>query len=515
MLSLDILSALLTALLVLIGTRIVNYFKFAKQTGYLPGLRSLATPISVLGASFPTGRFNPGLNWQWQWRKHAYARHGTETISSLPYLFGEPAIYTSSLEVARQIVSTRGSFYKHTETTGITLEWGPNLFAANGDEWKRFRRVITPAFSSATYSSMWTEAASVFDQMVLGEGWLTKDSVDIPNTDSLTNKFALVVIATSGFGHPLSWNLKGASTSDEMSFGEALHIRLHNLILRLILPRWAYWLPIKKFRDLEKATQVTQDFMNDMIRTRREELSAGAVPKNDILSLMIQSAENEGKFSMTDSELVGNTAIMLFAGHETTALTLNAALGLMALHPDFQEEMHHEAMTVMPTEADFTFANSSKLRKIQACFLEASRIYPSGFMWIRDTAEDIVLEHVGPNRDQRIPVPKGTRLVVDSIGLHHNPRLFPEPEAFKPERWYDVSENALTMFSMGARACIGRRFAITEATCFLAKLVRDWRVEILTRGGESKAQWEAKYMEGRAVTNFGIAEMPVRLVRRA
>ena len=109
-----------------------------------------------------------------------------------------------------------------------------------------------------------------------------------------------------------------------MSFGEALHIRLHNLILRLILPRWAYWLPIKKcvlystngpdakvnlgcvyrFRDLEKATQVTQDFMNDMIRTRREELSAGAVPKNDILSLMIQSAENEGKFSMTDSELV-------------------------------------------------------------------------------------------------------------------------------------------------------------------------------------------------------------------
>ena len=38
-------------------------------------------------------------------------------------------------------------------------------------------------------------------------------------------------------------------------------------------------------------------------------------------------------------------------------------------------------------------------------------------MWIRDAAEDIVLEHVGPNRDQRIPVPKGTRLVVDSIGL--------------------------------------------------------------------------------------------------
>ena len=42
----------------------------------------------------------------------------------------------------------------------------------------------------------------------------------------------------------------------------------------------------------------------DVIRTRREELSAGVSPKSDILSLMIQSAENEGKLSMTDSELV-------------------------------------------------------------------------------------------------------------------------------------------------------------------------------------------------------------------
>ena len=87
-----------------------------------------------------------------------------------------------------------------------------------------------------------------------------------------------------------------------------------------------------RFRDLEKATQINQEFLVDIIRTRREEFSAGAVPKSDILSLMIQSAENEGKFSMTDAELVsrvvnplsqalkaagqiGNTAILLFAGH--------------------------------------------------------------------------------------------------------------------------------------------------------------------------------------------------------
>ena len=50
-----------------------------------------------------------------------YSRYGTETISALPYLLGGPAIYTSSLEVARQIVSTKGSFCKSPEITAITL----------------------------------------------------------------------------------------------------------------------------------------------------------------------------------------------------------------------------------------------------------------------------------------------------------------------------------------------------------------------------------------------------------
>ncbi|KAI0323885.1 cytochrome P450 [Cubamyces sp. BRFM 1775] len=514
MLSVDVTSALVTALLVFIGSRIYNYFKFAKQTGYLPGLRSFATPISILGASLPTGRFNPGLNWQWEWRKHVYARYGTETISSLPYLFGEPAIYTSSLEVARQVLSPRGGFYKSREFTATTLEWGPNLLAANGEEWKRFRRIVAPAFDQSMYASLWADTAAVFDEMVKSEGWTTKATVEIPNTNPLTNKLALIVISTTGFGHPLPWSLKGSSASDEMSFGEALYMVTHNFILRLVLPRWAYLLPIKKFRDLEKAAQIHQSFMRDLIRTRREEFSAGATPNSDILSLMIQSAENKGKFSMTDAELVGNTAIMLFAGHDTMALTLNAAMGFMALHPEFQEEMYCEVMEAMPTEAYFTYTNCSKLRKTQACFLEASRIYPAGFMLIRNTEEDIILEHVGPNRDQRVLVPKETRIVVDTIGLHHNPRLFPDPEVFKPERWYDAPDNSMSMFSVGSRACIGRRFAITEAACFLAKLVRDWRVEILTRDGETKAEWEEKYMNGKPISNFGIVEMPVRLVRR-
>lgn len=173
-------------------------------------------------------------------------------------------------------------------------------------------------------------------------------------------------------------------------------------------------------------------------------------------------------------------------------------------------------------------------------------------MMIRDAAEDVVLRNVGPNRDEQLALPRGTRVVVDVIGIRtstsprpthaslknpnftaidHNPRLFSDPEAFRPERWYDARDSDLTMFSVGARACkppfgratvtysprilgIGRKFAITEGTCFLAKLLRDWKVEIIAGPGESKEQWRARVMRGRPVMNFGVGTVPIRLVRR-
>ena len=88
------------------------------------------------------------------------------------------------------------------------------------------------------------------------------------------------------------------------------------------------------------ATRIVEKFMGHMIQSRRQELASGASPGSDVLSLMIESAESEGKFSMSDEELVGvhlirrirqhpsidnlqigNTAILLFAGHGTYETT--------------------------------------------------------------------------------------------------------------------------------------------------------------------------------------------------
>ncbi|GJE92691.1 cytochrome P450 [Phanerochaete sordida] len=508
----DAASVFLALVCLTVGSRVWNYLRHRKETGYLPGIRCLVSPLSVLGASTPTSSYNPGRHWQWDWRQTVYKAAQSETISVIPILFGRPSIYTSSAEVARQVVSTQSAFYKTQETTEITLIWGPNIFAANGDEWRKHRRVINPAFSQDSYVSVWQNTARVFDEMVANEGWLTQSKVEIPIVNKLTNKLALILISTCGFGNPLSWN-SGKLEGEEMSFSEALSIVSDRMLARLLLPKWAYWLPVKKIQEIETAYKSLGAYMKKLISRRRQEIASSGVSSDDILSLMIQSSQ-EDKYNMTDAELLGNTFLLLSAGHDTTARTLDACFVMLALHQDFQEELHSEIMEAMPGEDDITFENSSGLRKLRGCFLESSRLFPAGYLMIRDTSEDMVLRNAAPGGGD-LPLKQGTTVAVDMIGLHYNPKLYPDPETFKPERWYDAHENDLTMFSFGSRSCPGRKFALTEGTCFLAKLLRNWKIEMLAHEGETQQQWKERVVRGQILFNFGVGSVPVRLVRRS
>lgn len=105
--------------------------------------------------------------------------------------------------------------------------------------------------------------------MVDAGGWRTKAEVEIPIVNRLTNKveslfavllcltpfllsqLALILISTCGFGNPLSWEF-GKSSREAMTFGDALAVVSSGVLARLLLPRWAYWLPINKYVTLKE-----------------------------------------------------------------------------------------------------------------------------------------------------------------------------------------------------------------------------------------------------------------------
>lgn len=115
----------------------------------------------------------------------------------------------------------------------------------------------------------------------------------------------------------------------------------------------------------------------------------------------------------------------------------------------------------------------------------------------------------------------------------YNPRYFDRPEEYRPSRWHGLSNEseAFSAFSIGKsaessryiaflkpgigpRACIGRKFATVESVCFLALILRDFKVEPLMNPGETKQQWKDRVLDGKVILTLGIKDVPVRVTRR-
>ncbi|KAJ6473258.1 cytochrome P450 [Mycena sanguinolenta] len=503
------------AFFLIYATRKVLEFRAnARKLSNLPGLRSLFSPASPFGTLIPTYFWNPGLSWQWQWRGQVYSKYGVQTMAVIPYLSGSPSIYTSSMEVARQIVSVKGQFEKPEEVSLLMLLWGRNLFTENGSEWSRHRRIMNPAFTPETNSLVWSQAVSLYQEMLECEGLVDIHEKTIPAINNITTKFALILIARCGFGQSISWDTPPQSSG--MPLGEALVIVSGSSIVRLVTPRWMYKLPIKRLRDIETAYNDLAVFMKTLISTRREELATEEqTSQKDVFRLMIRASEGEGNLRMTDSELAGNTFLMMFAGHDTTAKALDAAIGFLALYEDIQEEVYQEILEVISRDGELNFKNHSQLIKVQSSFVEAARLYPAAFMMIRETTETVVLKtDEEDGHGGQIVLPPGTRATVDVVGLHYNPKRFPDPEEFRPSRWYNAPESDMTMFSLGPRACIGRKFALTEAVAFLSHLLRDYKLSVVLDPGETRSQWRARVMKGISAMTLGVGKIPVKLTRR-
>ncbi len=163
----------------------------------------------------------------------------------------------------------------------------------------------------------------------------------------------------------------------------------------------------------------------------------------------------------------------LWAGTETTALTLAWALYLTAKHPKAADRIRSEGEAVCgdrePTGADY-----SALAYTRAVIQETMRLYPPIWMLIRVAAKPDVID----GKEIR----PGDRVALFAYGAHHNPKYWENPEAFVPERWMgDAVKKRIPYtylpFGAGKRSCIGGAMSQVENTLALSILLRRFRPE--------------------------------------
>jgi cytochrome P450 len=106
-------------------------------------------------------------------------------------------------------------------------------------------------------------------------------------------------------------------------------------------------------------------------------------------------------------------------------------------------------------------------------------------------------------------------LSITRSAAEHNPRVYDDPLTFRPSRWDNISDEGITAFSVGPRACLGKKFAMTESVAFLALLLRDFEVRPLLEPGESIEGWKQRVLGNASIgITLGISKTPVRFIRR-
>ncbi|KAF8994049.1 cytochrome P450 [Cyathus striatus] len=521
----NIWTILATLLVIFAGSRVQKLFRGQRAVGYLPGLTIPFQPIGFPGGVIKTLWWNPGLEFMWKWRSTFYSQRGTETISLVPFIFGDPAIITSNIDVAKQFAAgpSKSGFGKmNPEKLGPLSFWGMSLLISDGDMWKRHRRIVGPSFSNNLYKLVWSEAIRTYSEMVVEEGFEDKKVVELPVVQSLTTKFTLLIIGRCGFGFPFTWAEPIPAAGDKMSFPQAVRTFMRRLQL-LHLATWAQSIPLPPMNELNACIAVLRSFMEHNIHQKEDEIRSnrGQQNGNDIFTVLVQAndAETDQKLKLDHSELISNVFLMLIAGHETTALTLAATIACLAKHQEYQQEIFEQIQSVVGNAREPTFEDYAKLDKVQASVYETLRLFPIAYMAVREAHQDTILHIPDSNEEGRtttIHVAKGTQVLIDHIGINYNPRYFDDPEEFKPSRWNGVTnESEPYSFGIGPRACIGRKFAMSEAVCILTMFLRDWKFEPLLQDNETVDAWYDKLSRNaQSVVTLAIANVPLRLVRR-
>lgn len=233
-------------------------------------------------------------------------------------------------------------------------------------------------------------------------------------------------------------------------------------------------MPIGFIRRIRQSQQKLDALIYSMIASRR----TSDQDHGDLLSMLLASQDLEGGTgSMTNQQIRDECLTLLLAGHETTANGLSFIFYLMAKHPEIQRRVREESAAVHASqESDSPLTATQvydRLPYTHRVVSEALRLYPP--VWV--TARAVATSYVY----RGISIPAGSLLLVPQIAVHRDPRFYPDPMQFDPDRFLpEAIQNrprfAYFPFGAGSRICIGENFAWMEAVLVLAEVIRAWEL---------------------------------------
>ncbi|MEV0780582.1 cytochrome P450 [Streptomyces sp. NPDC050433] len=368
------------------------------------------------------------------------------------------SLFLSRPEHIGELLTGVETAYRHPELGwAFKLVLGDGVVTSVGPAWRRKRALVQPVVRPRqvrSYAETMTECASQ-----LAETWQPGQHIDVRREMlGLTQRIAVrTLFGTDTAGR--EGTIGPAMDIAQAAIGDEFRG------LTLFLPPWV---PTPGRQRLKKAVEVIDSEVNRVT----EERHRNGADRDDLLSRLLAARDEQGD-RLTDKEIRDEAVTLYIGGHETTGTTLTWAWYLLSRNPEARQRLADELTDVLGGRIP-GFDDFKELRWTEQIIRETLRLYPP--VWLMTA-----IAKEGSTLGGR-PVSKGTVLWASQWSAQRDERWFPEPDAFRPERWDEdarpVPDHAWFPFGGGPRACLGARFATVEAVLVLATLAQRFLLDL-------------------------------------
>ena len=426
--------------------------------------------------------------------KQLFAKYGK--VFSLT-IYGKDVVMISDIDLIKKCMLKDVFNYRPHEWL-FTLFDKPNLLSWNGEEWKEQRKFALRIFKQLgvgkeiVEEKIHEEIDYLFEQIEKQQKELDKSKKGILMSPllgpSASNVISLLVSGKRfNFDHPTRKVLDDCFLQKDVAK------------LRGTLGITNYLVPFVRLMMLFPSNQAREffdkfDYFKDYIRTQIEYYRKTFDPQTDEPLNFIEAYQQEmnsdnlsGKY-FDDYHLYSNAMAFFGAGSATTKDFIEWCLQALVVNPEIQEKMRQEIDSVIGKDRKVMMQDKPMLPYCEAFVAEVERfgsLTPLGLLHtVGDDAE------LGPYF-----LPKGTHVIMNVFAIHFDPKLFPEPEKFKPERFLSadgkkfIRDDNVIGFGYGKRSCPGEPMARTEIFLYVTTFVQKY---IMTTPPEMTLSLEAQ-----------------------
>nr|XP_048287750.1 cytochrome P450 3A5-like isoform X2 [Myodes glareolus] len=381
-------------------------------------------------------------------------------------------VFTEPEIIKKVLVKEFYSVFTNRRFLGQTGLLRSSVTACHDEEWKRIRTLLSPTFSSGKLKEMFPIIKQYGDTMVKYIG--QKAEKDKPvNMKEMFGAYSMDVITSTSFGvnvdslnnpqDPFVENTKRFFTFgflNPLFISTAIFPFLRGLYNKLNISMYP-----------SDTMKFMQNFVNETKKVRLEDKQEARV---DFLQLMMNSQnskDTESHKALSDQEIIAQSITFISAGYETTSSALCFTVYALATHLDVQRKLQHEIDASLPNKAPATYEALQNMEYLDMVVSEALRLYPVANRVSRTSKKDAEINGM--------LIPKGTVMIIPVFALHRDPKYWPEPEEFRPERFSKENKDSINPytylpFGYGPRNCLGMRFALITMKLAIVKILQNF-----------------------------------------